>query len=322
MQETQATAKTEPLAYSQLGFRTRLRRGWRRFRRIWPLYLFVAPMIVYFIVFHYYPMYGVQIAFKNFIATLGIWNSPWVGFDHFERFFGSLQFGRVIKNTLLINLYQLILFPIPIVIALSLNEVGRSRFKKLVQTVTFAPHFISVVVMVGIILVFLNPETGIVNLALQALGFPAISFMTQPGWFKSIFVWSGEWQNMGWGSIIYLAALSGIDPQLHEAAKMDGASRVQRIWHINVPGIMPTIIILLILNMGSFMSLGFEKVYLMQNQLNMDASDVIQTYVYRSGILGAQYSFSAAVGLFNNAINFALLVIFNQLARRTGTSLW
>jgi putative aldouronate transport system permease protein len=308
--------------FTRPSIRGRLLTKWKLIRKIWPLYLFAFPMVAYFVIFHYYPMYGLQIAFKKYIATSGIWGSPWVGFDHFERFFNSFQFFRVVKNTLLINVYQLILFPISIIVALSLNEVGSKKYKKLVQTVTFAPHFISVVVMAGIILVFLNPATGMINQLIQVMGFEPIAFIEEPGWFKSIFVWSGEWQNLGWGAIIYLAALAGIDPQLHEAAKVDGASRLQRIYHINIPGILPTIIILLILNMGNFMAIGFEKVYLLQNQLNMEASDVIQTYVYRSGILGAQYSFSAAVGLFNNLINFMLLLLFNQLARRTGTSLW
>lgn len=322
LETSKNSIKSDRVVFKRPSVKKRLSTKWKLIQKIWPLYLFAFPMVLYFLIFHYYPMYGLQIAFKKYIATTGIWGSPWVGFDHFERFFNSFQFFRVVKNTLLINMYQLILFPISIIVALSLNEVGNKKYKKWVQTVTFAPHFISVVVMAGMILVFLNPDTGMLNQLIQLLGFESISFITEPGWFKSIFVWSGEWQNLGWGAIIYLAALAGIDPQLHEAAKVDGASRLQRIYHVNLPGIMPTIVILLILNMGNFMAIGFEKVYLLQNQLNMEASDVIQTYVYRNGILGAQYSFSAAVGLFNNLINFALLVLFNQLARRTGTSLW
>jgi putative aldouronate transport system permease protein len=279
-------------------------------------------MLAYFIIFHYVPMYGVQIAFKNYMATLGIWGSPWVGFDHFERFFNSYYFARIIKNTLLINVYQLALFPVSIIVALALNEARNPRFKKFVQTVTYAPHFISVVVMVGMISAFLNPATGIVNKLIMVLGGETIPFMVKPEWFQTIYVLSGEWQTLGWGAIIYLAALTGINPELHEAAKVDGASRLKRIWHINIPGILPTIIIMLILNMGHFMSIGFEKIYLMQNDLNLEASDVIQTFVYRSGLLKAEYGFAAAIGLFNNLINFFLLVIFNQLTRKTGTSLW
>ncbi len=295
----------------------------RMIARNWELYLFVLPALIYFLVFHFYPMYGVQIAFKDYVATKGIWGSPWVGFEHFRRFFNAYFFWDLIRNTLLINIYQLALFPVSIVVALSINELRNGFFKSSVQTITYAPHFISVVVMAGMIIALLNPVTGVVNVIIQKLGGQPIGFLTEPGWFKTVFVLSGEWQNLGWGAIIYLAALAGIDPQLHEAAKVDGATRLQRIWHINLPGIRPTIIILLILSMGSFMTIGFEKIYLLQNPLNMESSDVIQTYVYRSGLLQAQYSYSAAVGLFNSLINFALLISFNQIARRTGeTSLW
>lgn len=282
------------------------------------------PVIVYFVVFQYFPMYGVQIAFKDFIATKGIWGSSWVGFKHFERFFESFYFWRLIKNTLGIGLYELAVgFPVPIVLALMINEIRSKFFKRFVQTVTYAPHFLSTVVIVGLILIFLSPATGMINQLLGLFGIGPISFMTEPGWFKSIYVLSGVWQHMGWSSIIYLAALTGIDPQLHEAARVDGASRLQRIWHINLPGIMPTIVILLILNVGSVLGVGFEKVFLMQNSLNMSASDVISTHVYRSGILGAQYSFSAAVGLFNAVVNFIMLIVVNRIARKVSeTSLW
>ncbi|TVY12065.1 sugar ABC transporter permease [Paenibacillus cremeus] len=269
-------------------------------------------------------MYGVQIAFKNFVATKGIWGSPWVGFDHFERFFNSYFFWRLLKNTLGISLYQLAVgFPVPILLALMMNELRLGVFKKFVQTVTYAPHFLSTVVLVGIIVIFLSPQSGIVNQIIVHLGGQPISFMTEPGWFKSIFVWSGVWQQMGWGSIIYLAALAGIDPQLHEAAKVDGASRLQRIWHVNLAGIMPTVVILLILNTGSIMTVGFEKVYLMQNDVILESADVISTYVYRTGIIQAQYSFAAAVGLFNSVINLIMLVTVNYIAKRLNeTSLW
>ena len=298
-------------------------RSFKMIARNWELYLFVLPAVIYFLVFHFYPMYGVQIAFKEYIATRGIWGSPWVGFEHFSRFFNAYFFWDLIRNTLLINIYQLALFPVSIIVALSINELRHGFFKSSVQTITYAPHFISVVVMAGMIIALLNPVTGILNVIIQKLGGQPIGFLTEPAWFKTVFVLSGEWQNLGWGAIIYLAALAGIDPQLHEAAKVDGASRLQRIWHINLPGILPTIIILLILNMGSFMAIGFEKIYLLQNPLNMESSDVIQTYVYRSGLLQAQYSYSAAVGLFNSLINFALLISFNQIARKMGeTSLW
>lgn len=296
----------------------------RSFRRNWDLYLLFSPVLIYFIVFHYVPMYGMQIAFKDFIANKGITGSPWVGFKHFERFFDSFYFWRVIKNTMGIGLYELMVgFPIPILLALMIHEVRSGKFRRFVQTVTYMPHFLSTVVMVGMIMMFLSPVSGLINLAITALGGEAISFMTEPGWFKSIFVWSGVWQTMGWSSIIYLAALAGVDPQLHDAAKVDGATRLQRIWHVNIPGIAPTMVVLLILNVGSIMGVGFEKVFLMQNALNMEASDVIATNVYRSGILGAQYSYSAAVGLFNSVINFILLLTVNRLARKvSSSSLW
>lgn len=300
------------------------RKLWKRIRKNGDLYLLILPVLVFFLLFEYVPMYGVQIAFKNFIASKGIWDSPWVGFKHFERFFDSFYFWRLLKNTLFIGLYQIAAgFPVPILLALMIHEVGKKGFKKLVQTVTYAPHFLSTVVLVGLLFIFLSPENGLVNHVIQWMGFEPISFMTKPGWFKSIYVLSGVWQQMGWSSIIYLAALSGIDPHLHEAAQMDGASRLRRIWHINLPGIRPTIVILLILNMGTVLGVGFEKVYLMQNSLNMQASDVIATHVYRTGILGAEYSFSAAIGLFSSVINFVMLVTVNALARKLNdTSLW
>lgn len=293
-------------------------------RKNWQLYVLFAPVLIYFIVFHYVPMYGVQIAFKDFMANKGIIDSPWAGFKHFERFFDSFYFWRIIKNTMGIGLYELAVgFPIPIILALMINEARSGRFRRFVQTVTYAPHFLSTVVVVGMIMMFLSPVSGLVNFIITSFGGEPIAFMTEPSWFKSIYVWSGVWQGMGWSSIIYLAALAGIDPQLHEAAKVDGAGWLRRIWHINLPGIAPTMTILLILNIGSVLGVGFEKIFLMQNPLNMEASDVIATNVYRSGILGAQYSFSAAVGLFNSIVNFIMLVTVNRIARKVSeNSLW
>lgn len=295
----------------------------KSFRKNWDLYVLIAPVLIYFAVFHYFPMYGVQIAFKDFNASLGIWNSPWVGLKHFERFFQSYYFWRLIWNTLGIGLYTLaISFPIPIILALMLNEVRNEKFKKFVQTVIYAPHFLSTVVIVGMLILFLKPD-GMINQLIMLFGGEPIYFMTEPSLFKSLYVFSDVWQTMGWSSIIYLAALTAVDQELHEAAVIDGASRFQRIWHINIPTIMPTIIILFILNAGSVMAVGFEKIYLMQNSLNMSASDVISTYVYRSGILEAQYSFSAAIGLFNSVINFILLIMVNFISRKVSeTSLW
>ena len=288
------------------------------------LYIFILPALLYFLIFHYGPMYGIQIAFKDYIATKGIWGSPWAGMKYLNYFFDSYHFWTLIKNTLGLAVYSLLAgFPIPILLALSLNEVKNNRFKKLVQNVTYAPHFISTVVMVGMILAFLAPSNGVINIIIKALGGEPIHFMAKSSLFNDIYVWTGVWQGMGWGSIIYLAALAGIDVQLHEAAIVDGATRLQRIWHINLPGIMPTMVIMLIMNCGSLMNVGFEKVFLMQNSLNMEAADVISTYVYRIGLVNAQYSFSAAVGLFNSVINFTLLIIVNSIAKRVNeTSLW
>lgn len=298
--------------------------GWKAILRNWELYVLILPVLIYFAVFQYYPMYGVQIAFRDFRATLGITGSPWVGLKHFTRFFNSFYFWRLIKNTLGIGLYDLAVgFPIPIIFALSVNEIQNERFKKFTQTITYAPHFLSTVVVVGMVFMFLNPNYGVVNNVLNLFGHKSISFMTEPKWFKTTYVLSGVWRNMGWGSIIYLAALSGVDPELHDAAKVDGASQLQRIRHINLPSILPTIVTLLILKMGRVLSVGFTKVYLMQNSLNMSASDVISTHVYRTGLQGAQYSYAAAVGLFNSVINFIMLVAVNRISRKVSeTSLW
>ncbi|SFS52084.1 sugar ABC transporter permease [Paenibacillus sp. BC26] len=297
---------------------------WNRIFRNWQLYLLISPVLAYFIVFKYIPMYGVQIAFKDFIANKGIWGSPWVGFDHFHRLFNSYFFKRLISNTVGLGLYSLAVgFPIPILLALLMNEVRAEKFKKFVQTVTYAPHFLSTVVVVGMMMMFLNPRYGLVNTLIELFGGNPVNFLTEPSWFKTLYVMSSVWQTTGWSSIIYLAALAGVDHQLHEAARVDGATRLQRIWHINIPSILPTIIILFILELGNVMSIGFEKVLLMQNTLNMGSSDIIDTYVYRSGIQEADFSFSTAVGLFSSIINFALLVSVNSISKRLSkTSLW
>ncbi|MCR8641138.1 ABC transporter permease subunit [Paenibacillus sp. N1-5-1-14] len=297
---------------------------WKRMLQNWELYVFIAPAFFYFLIFHYGPMYGIQIAFKNFVATKGIMGSSWIGFDHFVRFFDSHYFWDLLWNTLSISLYELAVgFPIPIILALALNEIKNGTFKRLAQTVTYAPHFISVVVMAGMIITFLSPSSGMIVHIIEALGFEAPAILTDPKWFKTMYVLSGVWQSAGWGTIIYLAALSGVDPQQHEAAIIDGASRFQRVRHINIPTIVPTITILLILNIGGLLSVGFEKILLLQNPLNMEASDVISTFVYRMGLEQAQYSFSTAVGLFNSVINAILLITINQIVRRTSeNSLW
>jgi putative aldouronate transport system permease protein len=299
-------------------------RKWKAVWKNWELYVLVAPVVAYFLIFQYAPMYGVQIAFKDFIATKGIDGSPWVGLKHFERFFNSYYAWRLISNTMGISLYQLVVgFPIPIILALMMNEVRSTRFKKTVQTVTYAPHFLSAVVLVGLMLALLSPRNGLINQIIVMFGGEPIHFISETGWFKSLYVLSDVWQNAGWASIIYMAALAGIDPQLYEAAVVDGANKLQKIIHITIPCLLPTAIILLILNVGSVMSVGFEKVFLMQNEVNLEASEVISTYVYKQGLLNAQFSFTAAVGLFNSLINFVLLIVVNQMSKRMSqTSLW
>ena len=269
-------------------------------------------------------MYGVLIAFKNFKPHLGIWGSPWAGFVHFERLFRSPQFWRLIQNTLGLSFLSLGMnFPVPIILALALNYVENKSYKKTVQTVTYAPHFISTVVVVSMMTVFLSPRLGIVNIFIEKLGGEPISFMLEPAWFKPLYVMSGIWQNAGWNTIIYLAALSAIDVSMHEAAIVDGASKLKRMWHIDLPCLMPTAVLLLILNLGRVMSIGFEKVYLMQNALNVSSSEIIATYIYKVGLKNAEYSYSAAVGFFNAVVNLIMLVTVNRIAKKLGqASLW
>lgn len=301
--------------------------GSKRIRNVlqdYQLYLLILPAVAYIILFHYVPLYGVLIAFKEYRFSLGILESPWVGFHHFERFLNITNFNAIMLNTIGISVYQLVVgFPIPILLAISINELIGRKFKKVIQMVTYMPHFISTVVIAGMIVLFLDQDRGLINQLIAFLGGPRISYMTEPGWFKTIFVMSGVWQHAGFGTIIYLAALAGVDPQSIEAAKIDGASRLQKIIHVDLQAITPVIVILLILDTGSLLSVGFEKVLLLQNQLNMAASDVIQTYVYRTGLVGGQFSFSAAVGLFNSVINFILLIVANRISRNVSeTSLW
>jgi putative aldouronate transport system permease protein len=296
----------------------------KRWNKSWELYLLLIPGLIYFILFCYVPIYGVQLAFKDYIATKGIGGSPWVGVVNFNRFFNSYQFKQLLKNTLGLSLYQLSAgFPLPIILALLLNQVRGSKFKKLVQTATYAPHFISLVVIVSLVNIFFSVHGGLVNEIVKLFGGEPILFTGTEAYFNDIYVWSGVWQNMGWNAIIYLAALSSVSPDLHEAAIVDGANKLKRIWHIDIPSILPTAIILLILNFGQVMSLGFEKAYLMQNSLNIGSSEIISTYVYKIGILNAQYGFATAVGLFNSFINFALLLMVNKTANKLGHSgLW
>ena len=294
---------------------------WRNIKSNWVLYLFVLPALLYYVVFHYVPLYGVQIAFQDYKVGQMFGESEWVGFKHFIRFFKSAWFETVLTNTLSISLLNLVLgFPVPIILALLLNEVKNMKFRKTVQTITYAPHFISVVVLCGTITMFLSPTTGILGVAInavrQAMGLGQINLLAVGSAFKWIYVLSGVWQGAGWGSVIYFAALSGVDPQLVEAAKIDGANKVQCIWHINLPVLIPTIVIQLILQCGSLLSVGYEKTYLLQNDAILRSSEVISTYVYRAGLQGAQYSFSTAVGLFNSVVNAILLITVNSISHR------
>lgn len=290
----------------------------------WDLYLLILPVLAYFIIFCYYPMYGAQIAFRDYRPTRGIAGSEWVGLEHFIRFFSGAYAKRLLINSFEISFWSLIFgFPMPIILALMLNEIRGRKFKKTVQFVTYAPHFLSTVVIVGILNSFLSVDSGLLNQILRRMGSEPVNFLIDPTKFKPIYILSGVWQSTGYGSIIYLAALNGIDSMLYEAAMVDGASRWQRLLHITLPCLLPTVVIMLILNSGSIMSVGFEKVFLMQNDLNMSESDVISTYVYRAGLINADFSFASAVGLFNSIISFVMVIIINFIARRVGeTSLF
>jgi putative aldouronate transport system permease protein len=282
-----------------------------------PLYALLLPAIVLVICFAYVPMYGVIIAFKDYSPARGIMNSAWAGLKHFNRFFNSFQFGTIMRNTLGISFYSIAVgFPLPIIFALFINQMKSGLFKRFFQTVTYMPHFISTVVMVGLLILLLSPSSGIFGSICRALGFTTPNLMANAGAFSSVYVWSDVWQHLGWDSIIYIAALSSVDPTLYEAATIDGASRWHKLIHIDFPMILPTAGILLIMRLGSVLGVGFEKVYLMQNTLNLDTSEVIATYVYKMGLLSSQYSFSAAVGLFNTLVNFVLLVIVNRVSSK------
>lgn len=295
-----------------------------RLKKSLVLYLFLLPMVIYIIVFNYAPMYGLQIAFKNFNAAKGIMGSEWIGFTHFQRFLTSPLFWSLLKNTLALSLYQLVVsFPIPIVLAFVLHYTPHKGLRNVSQTATYAPYFISTVVLVGMLMVFFDPTTGIGTMVLKKLGMVNPQVTMDPNAFRHLYVWSGVWQSTGWGSVIYVAALSGVSPEQHEAAIVDGASKIQRIIHVDFPVIAPTAIILLILNSGNIMNLGFEKVFLMQTSPNLTVSEIISTYVYKLGLQGQQYSYASAIGLFNNVINFVILLTVNQVARRMGqSSLW
>ena len=302
-----------------------VRNSWSyQLRNNWLLYVFVLPTILFYVIFHYVPMYGAVIAFKNFIPFKGIMGSPWVGFEHFERFFQGPFFDLLIRNTLIISVYTLIAtFPIPIIFALMLNQVEYPWFRKTLQTSSYIPYFISMVVYIAMVFMFLSPSIGLINRLIMLAGGEAIHFMNKADWFYHVYVATDVWKETGFAAIIYIAVLSTINPELHEAALVDGATKLQRIFYIDIPGIVPTAVILLILRVGRLMDIGFEKAYLLQTELNIDASEIIPTYVYKAGLIGAQFSYSSAIGLFNSVINLVLILVVNQISKKvTGNSLW
>jgi putative aldouronate transport system permease protein len=284
----------------------------------------LLPVILFYVLFKYAPMAGEIIAFKNYRFIDGIWGSEWAGFHHFQMLFASLDFWRILRNTLLLNIYSLVFgFPVPILLALLLNEVRREWYKRTVQNLLYLPHFISWVVLGGIVIAILSPSTGVVNLILKQLGIEPVYFMADSSWWPVVYTVSGIWRDAGWGTILYLAAMASIDPQLYEAAKIDGANKLRQIWHITLPGIRSTIAILLILRMGHMMDVGLEQTLVLQNQSVLDVADVISTYVYRVGLQNMNYSYTTALGLFQSLIGFILVVGVNGLIRRFGErGLW
>ena len=308
----------------------KMQQGQRRKRpcclvRHWQLYLMILPALAYILLFHYGPMYGITIAFKDFSARKGIMGSPWIGFENFDRLFSSYWFPIILKNTLTISILSLVIgFPIPIIVALMVNEMENERTKKVFQTVSYAPHFISTVVLCGMITLFLSPNTGIINQLVIAFGGKSIHFMAKPTMFKWIYVISGIWQGTGWGTIIYVAALSGVDKELVEASRIDGANILQKIWYIHLPVLVPTIVILFILRCGSLFSVGYEKVYALQTAQNLMGSEVISTYSYKVGLAtGSDFSFSTTISIFNSVCNSLILICANRLSRTVGQSgLW
>ncbi len=296
--------------------RFRSRHRLKIFKANWTLYLLVLPAFIYLFLFNYMPMYGVQIAFRNFRPVKGITGSDWVGLKHFIKFFNFPNFWKLMSNTLTISLWSLATFPLAVILALMINEVQNSVFKRTVQMITYMPHFISVVVVCALIRLMFARSTGVVNTAIIALGGQRIDFIQTPKYFVWLYVGSGVWQNIGWNAIIFLSALSSVSPEHVEAARIDGANRIQINWHVYIPTILPTIIIMLIMRCGSILSVGYEKIFLMQNPLNLDISQVISTYVYDLGIVKGQYSYSSAIGLFNNVINVTMLLIVNWIAKK------
>jgi putative aldouronate transport system permease protein len=294
------------------------------FRREWQIYLMLLPTIIWFLVFLYKPMYGLQIAFKDYSIFRGVAGSPWVGFEHFQTLFSNDQFIRAVKNTITISFYNLLFgFPAPIILALMFNEVLNAKFKRTAQTIVYLPHFISSVIIAGIVITAFSPTAGIINTFISWLGLDPVYFLTQPQWFRPIFVGTGIWQEAGFGSIVFLAAIAGVNPSLYESAVVDGANRWQMMWRITIPSIMPTILIMLIIRIGNVMEVSFELVILLYQPSTYETADVVNTWVYRQGLQSGQYDLAAAAGLFNAFVAFVLVMTANTLSRRfSRTSLW
>lgn len=302
----------------------KIKKIWKNIRKCTGLYAMLAIPMVWYIIFKYVPMYGLQIAFRKFNPTLGITQSPWAGFTYFKQFFGSYYFTDVLRNTVTLSLFTMLIgFPMPIILALLINEIKNLKFKKLIQNITYMPNFLSVVVIVSMLTLFSNRDYGLFNKIRELFGAAPVDLMSKPAYFQPMYVLSNVWQFMGFNAIIYIAALAGVDQELYEAASIDGASRMQKILHISLPCIMGTILIMFIMRIGSLMSVGFEKVYLMQNNVNLSASEIISTFIYKNGVQKGQFSYSTAVGLFNSVINFTLLVSANFVSKKTtDTGLW
>lgn len=312
---------TRPLRVPKVSMGRRARRS---FSRHWTLYLLMLVPLVHLAVFKYVPMANAVIAFKDYNVVKGIWGSDWVGVRHFQTMFDNPVFGDLVKNTFLLSLYAVVAaFPIPIILALALNEIRQGFFKRTVQMVTYAPYFISTVVVVSMIIMILSPKLGLFSHVYGFLGVDRIDLLADADYFRHIYVWSDIWQTAGYSAVIYLAALSAVDPSLYEAARVDGASRLQKIWHVDLPGIMPTAVIILVLAVGNIMAIGFEKAFLLQNPMNLSASEIIATYVYKTGLINADFSQATAVGLLNSVVNLVLLVLVNFAAKRlTGSGVW
>jgi putative aldouronate transport system permease protein len=304
----------------------RLKVNWliQHLKREWQIYLLLAPTIIWFVLFLYKPMYGLQIAFKDYSVFRGITDSPWVGLEHFYTLFENEQFIRAIRNTVMISAANLIFgFPVPIILALMFNEILNAKFKRTAQTIVYLPHFISAVIIAGIVITAFSPSTGVVNLMLNAMGYDSVYFLTKPEWFRTIFVGTGIWQEAGFGSIVFLAAIAGVNPSLYESAVVDGASRWQMMWKITLPCILPTILIMLIIRIGNILEVGFEMIIMLYQPATYETADVISTFIYRQGLQAAKYDLAAAAGLFNAVIAFILVMAANTISKRVSkTSLW